>query len=81
MLAYAEKIATEAHRVTQADIDRLRAAGFSDRNICDIALCASFRCFISKFVDATGAIPEPAFVDADENFRAAMTVGRPLSRA
>jgi len=80
MLAYAEKIATEAHRVGQADIDRLRAAGFSDRQICDIALCASFRCLISKFVDATGAVPEPAFVDKDEAFRAAMTVGRSLAR-
>lgn len=78
MLAYAEKIATEAHRVGQADIDRLRAAGFSDRQICDIALCASFRCFLSKFVDATGAVPEPAFHDADEAFREAMTVGRPI---
>jgi uncharacterized peroxidase-related enzyme len=81
MLAYAEKIATEAHRVGQADIDRLRAAGFSDQQICDIALCASFRCFISKFVDATGAIPEQAFVDGDETFRAAMTVGRSLELA
>lgn len=78
MLAYAERIATEAHRVEQADIDRLRAAGFSDRNICDIALCVSLRCLISKFVDATGAVPEPAFVDADEAFRKAMTVGRKL---
>jgi uncharacterized peroxidase-related enzyme len=78
MLSYAEKVATEAHRVGQADIDRLRAAGFSDQNICDIALCASFRCFLSKFVDATGAVPEPAFHDSDEIFRKAMTVGRPL---
>lgn len=78
MLAYAEKVAAGAHRIGQADIDRLRAAGFSDRQICDIALCASLRCFISKFVDATGAVPEPAFVDADEAFRAAMTVGRKL---
>jgi uncharacterized peroxidase-related enzyme len=80
MLSYAEKIATEAHRVGQADIDRLRAAGFSDQNICDIALCASFRCFLSKFVDATGAVPEPAFHDSDEAFRKAMTVGRSLAR-
>jgi uncharacterized peroxidase-related enzyme len=79
MLSYAEKIAAAAHRVEQADINRLRAAGFSDRQICDIALCASFRCFISKFVDATGAVPEPAFRDADEAFRTAMTVGRALT--
>jgi uncharacterized peroxidase-related enzyme len=78
MLSYAQKVATDAHRVAQADIDRLRAGGFTDQQICDIALCASFRCFISKFVDATGAIPEPAFVDGDETFRSAMTVGRKI---
>lgn len=80
MLAYAEKVATNAHRVSQGDIDRLRAVGFIDRQICDIALCASFRCFISKFVDAMGAIPEPAFVDEDAEFREAMIVGRSLAR-
>jgi uncharacterized peroxidase-related enzyme len=80
MLAYAEKVATEAHRISRADIDRLRAVGFSDRQICDIALCAAFRCFTSKFVDAMGAVPEPSFVDGDEAFRAAMTVGRSLTR-
>ncbi|WP_119302421.1 peroxidase-related enzyme [Dongia deserti] len=78
MLAYAEKVATDAHTIAQADIARLRAVGFTDRQICDIALCAAFRCFISKFVDAMGAVPEPAFVDDDEAFRAAMTVGRKL---
>jgi len=78
MLAYAEKIAIEAHRVTQGDIDRLRAVGFSDVEICDIALCASFRSFISKFADAVGAAPEPAFLDQNEAFRAAMMVGRKI---
>jgi hypothetical protein len=43
--------------------------------ICDIALCTAFRCFVSRFFDAVGAGPEPAFVDADANFRRAMTVG------
>ena len=80
MLAYAEKVTTDAHRVTQADIDRLRAVGFKDQEICDIALCASFRCFLSRFVDAMGAIPEAAFIDGEEEFRAAMTVGRSLAR-
>lgn len=80
MLAYAEKVTTAADRITQSDTDRLRAFGFSDRNIFDIALCASFRCMLSKLVDATGAVPEPAFYDADEAFRKAMAVGRPLAR-
>jgi uncharacterized peroxidase-related enzyme len=80
MLAYAEKVTTDAHRVTQSDIDQLRSAGFTDRQISDIALCASFRCFLSKFVDAVGAVPEGALADSDAEFRSAMTVGRSLER-
>lgn len=76
MLAYAEKIAKDASRVGQDDIDRLRAGGFTDRQICDIAVCAAFRCFVSRFFDAVGAGPEAAFIDGDEEFRAAMTVGK-----
>ncbi len=76
MLAYAETIAKDASRVSQADIDRLLAVGFTDQQICDIALCASFRCFVSRFFDAMGAGPEAAFIDSDSDFRAAMTVGK-----
>jgi len=78
MLAYAEKVTVAADQVTQSDIDRLRTFGFTDQNIFDIALCASFRCMLSKMVDATGAVPEPAFHDSDEAFRTAMMVGRKL---
>jgi uncharacterized peroxidase-related enzyme len=76
MLAYAEQVARDASRIGQADIDRLRAAGFSDREICDIALCAALRCFISRFYDAVGAEPEAAYIDSDPEFRAALTVGK-----
>lgn len=78
MLAYAEKIAQDASRISQADIDRLRSVGFSDQQICDIALCAAFRCFVSRFFDAVGAGTEAAFVDDEEDFRSTMTVGKPL---
>lgn len=76
MLAYAEKITLDATQVTEADIDRLRAVGFTDPQICDIALCASFRSFVSRFFDAVGATPEESFIDSDEGFRDAMTVGK-----
>lgn len=78
MLAYAEKVTRNASEVTQRDIDRLRAVGFTDQQICDIALCAAFRCFLSRFFDAMGAGPEPAFLDSDEAFRTAMTVGKKI---
>lgn len=76
MLSYAEQVAINASTVTQADIDALRTAGFSDRQICDIALCAAWRCFYSRFIDAMGAMPEAVFIDEDEAFAGAMTVGK-----
>ncbi len=76
MLAYAEKIALDASQVGQDDIERLRAVGFTDQQICDIALCASFRCFVSRFFDAVGAGPEEVYIDSDAEFRKAMTVGK-----
>lgn len=76
MLAYADQVASDASQVTPAHIDRLRAVGFTDVEISDIALCAAFRCFISRFFDATGAGPEAAFIDDDAVFRNALTVGR-----
>lgn len=76
MLAYAQMITQDASQITQADIDRLRKVGFSDQQICDIALCAAFRCFVSRFFDAMGAGPEDVYIDADAAFREPLTVGR-----
>lgn len=78
MLAYAKAIAEDAAQVTLEHIERLRAVGFTDVQICDIALCASFRCFVSRFYDAVGAGPEPAFLDPDADFCKAMTVGKAI---
>ena len=78
MLAYAEKVAKDASQITRADIDRLHKVGFTDPEISDIALCAAFRCMVSRFFDATGAGPEAAFIDPDDEFRTAMTVGKPV---
>jgi hypothetical protein len=49
-------------RIAELVISRL-----SDVQICDIAPCASFRCSVSRFFDAVGASPEPAYA----NFRQA----------
>lgn len=76
MLAYAEQITLDASKITEADIASLRAAGFTDRNIADIALAASFRNFLSRYFDAVGAEVEPEFLHADPAVRAQMAVGR-----
>jgi alkylhydroperoxidase family enzyme len=76
MLAYAEQITRDASRITEADIDRLRAIGLTDVNIADIALAASFRNFMSRYFDAVGATVEPQFLDADEDVRVQFDVGK-----
>ncbi len=76
MLSYAETISCNASKVTQEHVDQLRLVGFTDVQICDIALCAALRCFVGRFFDALGAGPEPVFVDRDAEFRRAMTVGK-----
>lgn len=76
MLGYAQRVARDASTITLDDIEALRAEGFSDVEIGEIAFCASFRCFLSRYFDAVGATCEPMFLDEDPAFRDAMTVGK-----
>lgn len=75
MLAYAEQITINASRISQVDIDSLRAVGLTDINIADIALAASFRNFLSRYFDAVGAEVERDFLDGDLNVRNEISVG------
>ena len=79
MLAYAEKIVLNAYKVTPEEIDGLRAHGFSDADILDIALAAAARCFLSKTTDAIGVEPDEKYMDLQPQLRQALTVGRPFS--
>jgi alkylhydroperoxidase family enzyme len=76
MLTYAEQITHDASRITQVDIDRLRAVGLSDLNIADIALAASYRNFMSRYFDAVGATVEAQFLDDDLDVRDMLSVGK-----
>lgn len=78
MLEYAEKVTVAASKIEQADVDRLREHGFSDAQISDIALCAAWRNFISRFFDAVGAMPDDEYRALDPSFRDALCVGRPF---
>jgi uncharacterized peroxidase-related enzyme len=61
VMSFAEKVALHAHRITQEDIDGLRACGLSDREIFNVALTAAARSFFSKTLDAAGAQPDDAY--------------------
>jgi uncharacterized peroxidase-related enzyme len=54
MMEFAEKVSTASHEMTDADSERLRDLGFSDREIVDIALAAAARNFFSRAIQALG---------------------------
>ncbi len=66
LLAFAEKVVTEADRIRQEDVDALRSQGLSDGEILDVALVAAARSFFSKVMDAVGAEPEERYRSRDE---------------
>ena len=81
MMRYVEKVVRNADRVTPSDIDELRAHGYSDEEIFDIAATAAARCFFSKLLDALGVQADVSFNQLDANLRAALTIGRPVADA
>ena len=78
----ADKVVDDAASITQEDIDAVRAAGLSDAEILDVVLAAAARCFMSKVVDAVGALPDHAYAERLEpGVREALTVGRPIAES
>lgn len=57
MLDYAVKITRSPVECSEADIERLRAAGFSDQGIFDIAETAAMYNFTNRLASATGMLP------------------------
>lgn len=80
IVQFAVKVADDASTITEADLDRLRTAGFSDRDIFDVVLAAAARCFFSKVLDATGTLADAVYNEMDPELRDALTVGRPIAK-
>jgi len=54
MLDYVVQITHDATRISPADHDRLRSAGFDDQGILQITLIASWFNYINRVADALG---------------------------
>jgi uncharacterized peroxidase-related enzyme len=54
MLDYVVQITRDATRISPADHDRLRGAGFDDKGILQITLIASWFNYINRVADALG---------------------------
>ena len=60
LFTFIEKVNRQSNQIRRDDIDRLKAAGWSDEAIYDaVTVCALFR-FYNVWVDATGVHEMPA---------------------
>lgn len=78
IVRFARKVARDASSTTQDDVARLKNAGLTDADIFDISAAAGARAFWTKVVESLGVTAEPSLLDLDEDFKQAMTVGRPI---
>ena len=78
VMDFAAKVARDACSITEHDVQRLRDAGLSDREIFDVAVAAAARCFFSKTLDAVGALPDAEFAELDPGLREARARVRTL---
>lgn len=78
VMAFAEKVALNADRISQEDVDELAKHGLTDQDILDVVLAAAGRCFFSKTLDATGTVPDAEYQKVEPRLRDALTVGRAI---
>ena len=60
-LAYAVKLTREPERMTQADVERLRDAGWSDEDVMDIAEVTAMFNFSNRMASGLGWEPNPEY--------------------
>jgi len=79
VVRFARKVAAEAEKITQDDVDELRNLGLSDADVLNVILAAAARCFFSKVLDATGTLPDAVLQEIPDQLRSALTVGRDIA--
>jgi alkylhydroperoxidase family enzyme len=74
MMSFAEQVARDAASMTDDDALRLRAAGFDDQEIVDIAIAAAARVYLGRLLQALAVdVDEPPSLS--EPLRAALVAG------
>ena len=80
--AFAAKVATEAASVEQPDVDALRAAGLTDRDVADVVYAAAARSFFTRVLDGLGAqLDAQTAAEFSPELLESMLVGRPVAPA
>ena len=63
MLEYATKLTLLPSKVTSRDVDQLRRAGFSDRDVLDIAEVTAYYAYANRIADGLGVPVETWVAD------------------
>jgi uncharacterized peroxidase-related enzyme len=61
MLDFAVRVSTEAHKVSEADFDALKAHGFTEEDAWDIAAVSSFFALSNRMANVTNMRPNAEF--------------------
>jgi uncharacterized peroxidase-related enzyme len=78
IMAFAQKVVTRANQVNERDIDELRQFGLSDEEILDVIHASAARSFFSKTLDATGAVPDKAYLELEAALIQVLSPDRPI---
>jgi uncharacterized peroxidase-related enzyme len=80
MARWARLVAEDPNTTTQADVDDLRAAGFSDADVFAMTAFIALRIAFATVNDALGAQPDPELRDfSPPEVIAAVDYGRPIA--
>ncbi len=63
MLRYASKLTAAPSAVTSADVDELRDAGLSDRDILDLCEVTAYYAYVNRIADGLGVALEESEID------------------
>ena len=78
MLEYAEKITLYPSQVNENDVEALRRAGWSDRDVLDIAAVTAYRNFITRMADAMGVELTEDYKKLRQDYVQSLMVGKQL---
>jgi len=81
MLRFARRVARDAASVTAEHVAELKAHGFSDAEVFDIAAVVGARAFFTKLLDAVGVLADGPMGEMPASLRDALAVGRPIDTA
>jgi len=78
IVRFARQVAKDASRIEAADVAALAAHGLEPAEIFDVAAAAAGRSFFTKMLDALGVEMDSPFLVTSDDWRRALTVGRPI---